>query len=105
MYVYNPEYVFVNTYTNKNACPYPKWKETSSSHRYSERQWLGLDKENAVMVCLFSQHGTLREKKNKQRANRKAPKGKTNSQEHEEKPKQRMHLLHLVIQLHFKRKI
>lgn len=103
--MYNSEYVFGNTGTNKNAYPYPKGKETSTSHRYSERQWLGLDKENAVMVCLFSQYGTLRGKKKKQRANKKAPKGKTNSREHEEKPKQKMRLLHLVKQLRFKRRI
>lgn len=76
MYMYNSKYVYVNTYTNKNACPYPRWKETSSSHGYSERQWLGLDEENAVMVCLFSQYGTLREKKISREPTEKHPKEK-----------------------------
>lgn len=42
--------------------------------------------------------------KNSRQPTAKAPKGTTNSGEHEEKTKQKMHLLHLVISLHFKRK-
>lgn len=49
-------------------------------------------------VLLFSQYGEQLEEKDSRQPTAKAPKGTTNSREHEEKPKQKMHLPHLIIQ-------